>query len=120
MTFIDTLLDEIQTSPNLSAETRSLLADFLQSNRAWLESLGQDALARLLAALGAGTGPAAWDALIAQLDQDQLLTLLAQTSADLQDLAALRAKARADFENFVAALTAAGLRLASSALLAAL
>ncbi len=90
MTFINTLLNDIRTAPNLTDETRSLLTDFLQTNRSWLEALGRDALAALFSAIGQGTGPAVWDALAAQLDQDQLLALAAQSGAAMSDLAAAR------------------------------
>ena len=116
MSFTDDLLTRIAASPQLDPAASALLTPFIESNRAFLDRLGPSATSALFSAISAGS-PAPWSALLASMDQSQLLALMNQTESILDSQIALRAAAMARLQTFTHTATDLALRLLAATLL---
>jgi len=120
MSFLDDLLEEIGQSQKLDDATKQTVVTFLTANRDFLERLGPQVSGAFFETLYLHGAPQAWETLVGELGQPELLALLRQTAPEMDQAIDRRAQAVARFHEFADSLGLAVLRIITQLLLSAL
>ena len=120
MSFVDVILNGVARDPKVTPAKQQAVAAFLTEHRVLLEGIGDEASQEFFQMLYLHGAPQAWDSLLAHLDGEALLKLLAQTGLEMESAIARRAAAIEKFEQFALSVGETVLSLLTRVALAAL